>query len=157
MSAINPAASHIVLVITAALLLYVAATDLRDFKIRNDLVIVLAALFFVHAVLSGRWTFLHWNIGFAAVMFALMLYGYAQKLIGGGDLKLMTVGFLWSGVYGAVPFLVILTLFALLHLLAAKRGWVRAQKVDGHTRVAFAPSVAAGLIGIFMGGCLAPL
>ena len=77
----------------AALLFYIAATDLRDFKIRNDLVIALGVLFFVHAGLSGRWTFLHWNIGFAAVMFAVMLYGYAQKLIGGGDLKLMTVGF----------------------------------------------------------------
>jgi prepilin peptidase CpaA len=149
-------ASHIVLVMTSALLFYVAVIDLRDFKIRNELIMVLAALFLVHAALSGRWIALHWNIGFAAAMFAAMLFAYAQNLMGGGDLKLLTVAFLWSGVHCALPFALILTAFALVHMLAAKRGWVRAQQVNGRTKVAFAPAVAAGLIGIFMGGCLAP-
>ena len=118
-------ASHIVLVVTAGLLLYVAANDLREFRIRNELIAVLAALFFVHAGLSGRWVALHWNLGFAALVFAGMLWAYAQNLMGGGDLKLMTVAFLWSGPYCAVPFLVILTVFALLHTLAAKLGRYR--------------------------------
>jgi Flp pilus assembly protein protease CpaA len=48
MSAASPVASHIVLVITAALLLYIAAIDLREFKIRNEVIAVLAVLFFVH-------------------------------------------------------------------------------------------------------------
>src|SRR5262245_42108598 len=149
-------ASHVVLVVTAGLLLYVAANDLREFKVRNELIIILAGLFFIHAGLSGRWVTLHWNVGFAAVMFACMLWAYAQNLMGGGDLKLMTVAFLWSGIHCALPFLVILTVCALLHTLAAKLGWVRAQHVNGRIRVPFAPSVAAGLIGIFMAGCLAP-
>jgi prepilin peptidase CpaA len=156
MNATGPA-SHVVLVVTAGLLLYVAANDLREFKIRNELIAILAALFFIHAGLSGRWVALHWNVVFAAVMFAGMLWAYAKNLMGGGDLKLMTVGFLWSGLHCAVPFMVILTVFALLHTLVAKLGWARAQHVNGRIRVPFAPSVAAGLIGIFMGGCLAPV
>jgi Flp pilus assembly protein protease CpaA len=156
MSAAGPAA-HVVLVVTAGLLLFVAANDLRDFKIPNELIAILAALFFIHAGLSGRWVTLHWNVGFAAGMFAVMLWAYAQNLMGGGDLKLMTVGFLWSGLHCAVPFLVILTVFALLHTLAAKLGWVRAQRAHGRIRIPFAPSVAAALIGIFMVGCLAPV
>ena len=83
--------------------------------------------------------------------------GYAQNLMGGGDLKLMTVAFLWSRLSCAIPFLAILTVFALLHTLAAKFGWVRAQHVNGRIRLPFAPSVAAGLIGVFMAGCLAPV
>src|SRR5215208_185778 len=93
----NPA-SHMILVVTAALLFYIAVNDLREFKIRNDLLLVLTALFFVHAALSGRWVTLHWNILFATVMFVAMLWAYGQKLMGGGDLKLLAVAFLWCGV-----------------------------------------------------------
>ena len=150
-------ASHAVLVLTAALLFYIAVTDLREFRIRNELIIVLATLFFAHAGLSGRWVALHWNIGFAALMFVLMLIAYAQNLMGGGDLKLATVGFLWSGASCALPFVLILAVFAILHTLAAKLGLVRAQQVGGRVKVAFAPSVAAGLIGIYMGGYLNPM
>lgn len=149
-------ASYFILVLTAALLFYMAVTDLREFKIRNDLILVLGGLFFVHAVLSGRWIEMHWNVAFAAVAFALMLFCYAQGLMGGGDLKLMTVALLWSGVRCALPFLIILVIMALLHALAAKLDWVRAQRVNGRIRIAFAPSIAAGLIGIFLLGCLAP-
>jgi prepilin peptidase CpaA len=150
-------AAYLVLVITAAVLFYTAATDLRAYKIPNEIVIALAALFFVHAALSGRWTELHWNLGFAAILSALMLFAYAQRLMGGGDLKLLAVAFLWTGPWCVLPFLVILLLFAAAHALAAKFDWVQCQRTaDGRMKLAFAPSIAAGLIGIFMLGCLAP-
>ncbi len=85
------------LVITAAVLFYVALTDFKQFKIRNELILVLAGLFVVHALLSGRWVSAHWNLAFAAVMFGVMLYFYAQNWMGGGDVKILTVGFLWVG------------------------------------------------------------
>ena len=148
--------SYLVLVVTAGLLFYVAATDLRAYKIPNEMVLVLGALFFVHAALSGRWVDLHWNIGFAVVTFILMAFCYAQGLMGGGDLKLLAVAFLWSGVHCALPFLIFLVIFASLHTLAAKFEWVSAQRVDGRIKVAFAPSIAVGLIGIFVTGCVSP-
>ena len=52
MTAISPNASFFVLAITSALLFYIALTDLREFKIRNEVILVLAGLFFVHALLS---------------------------------------------------------------------------------------------------------
>ena len=149
-----PTLSHVVLVITAATLFYVALTDLKEYKIRNDLVIVLAALFFLHAILSGRWTTLHWNVGFALVMFAVMLYYYSQKLMGGGDLKILTVAFLWVGLSCAMWFALLLLIFAGFHTILAKLRWVDAQEVEGRKRIAFAPSVAAALIGTFLLGCL---
>ena len=77
------------------------------------LILVVAGLFFVHALLSGRWVEMHWNIGLAALAFAFMLYWYSQGLMGGGDLKLMTVALLWSGIRCALPFLIILVIVAL--------------------------------------------
>ena len=154
MTAISANGSFFVLAITSALLFYIALTDLREFKIRNDLILVVAGLFFVHALLSGRWAELHWNLGFAALAFAFMVYWYAQGLMGGGDLKLMTVALLWSGVRCAVPLAVIIAVVALLHALAAKLGYVAAQTVNDRMRIPFAPAIAAGLIGIFILGCV---
>ena len=55
--------------ITAAVLFYVALTDLKHFKILNEVILVLTGLFVVHAILSGRWVSAHWNLAFAALMF----------------------------------------------------------------------------------------
>ena len=150
-------ASYFVLVVTGALLFYIALTDLRHFKIRNDMILVVAGLYFVHALLSGRWVELHWNIGFAVIAFAFMVFWYTQGLMGGGDLKLMTVALLWSGVRCAIPLLIITVIVALVHAGAAKYGYVASQSTtDGRMRIPFAPAIAAGLIGIFMLGCVSP-
>jgi len=150
-------ASQVVLVLTAATLFYVALTDLKHYKIHNEVILVLTALFFLHVVLSGRWTILHWNLGFAALLFLIMLYFYSMKLMGGGDLKLLTVALLWVGPFCALPFALFLLLFAGVHILAVKFKLAKAQLADGRTTLAFAPSIAAALICVFMVGCLQPV
>jgi prepilin peptidase CpaA len=150
-------ASQVVLVLTAATLFYVALTDLKHYKIRNEVILVLTALFFLHVVLSGRWTILHWNLGFAALLFLIMLYFYSMKLMGGGDLKLLTVALLWVGPFCALPFALFLLLFAGVHILAVKFKLAKAQLADGRTTLAFAPSIAGALICVFMVGCLQPV
>ena len=82
-------------------------------------------------------------------MFALMLVAYAQNLMGGGDLKILTFAFLWVGIPYGLPFAVLLFVFRSLHTIAAKLGWVGAQRLEGRTRIAFAPAVAGALIGSF--------
>jgi prepilin peptidase CpaA len=149
--------SHVVLVITAAVLFYVALTDFKQFKIRNELILVLAGLFVVHALLSGRWVSAHWNLAFAVLMFCVMLYFYAQNWMGGGDVKILCVGFLWIGVDCALVFAVLLMIFSMVYVLAAKFDWVKVQQVGAHKRIPFAPSVAAALIVSFMLGCLRPV
>ena len=145
--------AHTVLVITGAVLFYAAWNDLRNYRIPNELIVVLASLFVVHAVLSGRWVEMHWNIAFAFLMFLIMLVFYIRKTMGGGDLKLLTVGFLWAGYACALPFTIFLLVFALIHASVVKMGIVKAIGPDGR-RVPFAPTIAAALIGIFMLGCL---
>jgi Flp pilus assembly protein protease CpaA len=149
--------SYWVLVATAVALFWVAITDLREFKIRNDVVGVLAGLFFLHAILSGRWVEIHWNIGLAILMLAVMLYFYAQKLMGGGDVKLLVVCFLWTGPWCALPFALLMLIIVGLHTAAARLGWVTVQEKDGRKRIPLAPSIAGALIGTIMSGCIRPM
>jgi prepilin peptidase CpaA len=149
--------SYSVLVATAAVLLWVAVNDFRSFKIPNNIILVLVALFCLYVLVSGRWAVLHWHAGFAAVTFLLLLACYAQNWMGGGDVKLLTVAFLWTGTQCALIFLLIMLALVLVHTLLAKLEWVHSQRVHGRIKVAFAPSIAGGLIGVFMSGCLSPM
>jgi prepilin peptidase CpaA len=149
--------SQTVLIATAAVLFYVARNDLRHYKIPNELIIALAVLFFIHAVVSGRWVNAHWNIAFALLMFIVMCFFYSLRLMGGGDVKLLGIAFLWVGIGCALPFALLLLLCASIHAIAARLGWAQVQRADdGRNRIPFAPSVAIALIGVFMLGCLAP-
>src|SRR5262245_14215597 len=147
-------ASQVVLILTGALLLYVALTDLKHYKIRNELILALTGLFFLHAVLSSRWTALPWNLGFAAILLAIMLYPYSMKMMGGGDLKLLTVAILWVGPFCALPFALFLLLFAGIHAFALKVKLVEGNAVGERQSMAFAPSGAGALLGWFLIGCL---
>ena len=149
--------SYALLVIASALLLYAAANDLRHFKIPNELVIVLAALFFAHAWFSGHWVHLHRNLLMAAAVFVFLVFAYNRAVLGGGDVKLLTVAFLWTGFDCALPLAVLLTVFAAIHLGALKLGLVGARDDGQRQRVPYAPVIAAALIGTFMLGCLHPV
>ena len=118
---------------------------------------MLAGLFIVHAFLSGRWVIAHWNLAFAALMFGAMLYFYGQNLMGGGDVKILTVGFLWVGFRCALPFAVLLAIFAGVHVVAAMFGWAQVQQVGDRKRIPLAPSVAGALILCLILGCLQPM
>jgi prepilin peptidase CpaA len=148
--------AHIVLIVTAATLFYVARTDLKEFKIRNELVLCLAGLYVLFAVLSGRWVGIPWNIGFAVFMLTIMLYYYSRGMMGGGDVKLLAVAFLWVGIECALVFAIFLTISIIIHLIVVKFGWAQVQERRGRKRIPFAPSIAAALIISFMSGCLEP-
>jgi prepilin peptidase CpaA len=48
---------------------------------------------------------------FAALMFVVMLAFYSIGWLGGGDVKILTVAFLWTGSSGALPFAILLSFF----------------------------------------------
>src|ERR1700677_4233226 len=96
-----------ILVLTAATLFWVALTDLREFKVRNEFVAILAGLFVAHALASGAWVSMQWNFAFALLMLLGGAYAYSLQQIGGGDLKLLAVAFLWTGPWFAAPFVIL--------------------------------------------------
>jgi len=154
----NPILSQAILLITGAILFYAALTDLKQFKIPNELIVVLVGMFVLYALLSGQGTRILWNLSLAGVIFLTMLFFYSQHWVGGGDVKIITVAFLWVGMRCALMFTILLFVFASVHSLAATFGWAAAQQNEGdrRKRIPFAPSVAAALVGTFMSGCLQP-
>lgn len=144
--------ANAVLVVTATVLFYAAMTDLREFKIRNNLVLALACLYALYVVLAGEpWTQVLWHIGFALVMFVVLLAFYAQNWLGGGDVKILTVCFLWVGITYALPFTILLLIFAVGYVLMAQKfAWVSVLHTKRGRKVPYAPLVAAALIGVFV-------
>jgi prepilin peptidase CpaA len=143
-----------VLAVTAGVLLYIAIVDLKRYTIPNTAIVVLAALFLVYTAVTGRWHILPWNLAIAGIIFAVLLYFYSRSWMGGGDVKMLTVAFLWIGSDCALLFAILLCLFASIHGLTAKLNWLPAQHAanDERARIAFAPSIAAALIGSFLLG-----
>jgi prepilin peptidase CpaA len=148
----NPFLSYAVLALTAAILFYAAFTDLKSFRIPNELVILLALLFFVHAGLVGEWARIPWNIGMAVFVLGCLMVFYSWGHVGGGDVKLLAVAFLWTGIEYAFAFSLLLLVFATLHLGTVKLGLIKAERRDGErgTRIPFAPSISAALIGVLI-------
>jgi prepilin peptidase CpaA len=125
---VYPIISLWILVLTAVTLFWAALTDLMEFKVRNELIVILACLYVVHAFFSGAWIGMQWNLAFALLMLVGGAYVYSLHHIGGGDLKLLTVAFLWTGPWLAPPFIVLLLVFTLIYYAAAKLGLVAAQR-----------------------------
>lgn len=137
-----------------AVLFYVGYTDLRTFKIRNETVLLLFVLYVFLALISRSWLDVLFNVGFAAVMFAVLLWFYANKLIGGGDVKFMTIVCLWIGGHCALLFSAFLLFFIGVHLGAARMGWAQSRSLSGRQAIPYAPSVAGALGAVIVLGCL---
>jgi len=129
-----------------ATLVYVAMEDLSHYTIRNKVVAGLAVLFAVWcAIHADAWLFTT-NALFAAAMFLVLVLLYTLRMMGGGDVKLLTVAFLWLGMTGAMTFAVALCVFSLAYGLAAKGKLVPSRFMNGRTRIPFGPSIAAAWI-----------
>lgn len=151
MTAFPPVWGYFVLVITSGLLFKAALTDLREYKIRNEMILALAGLFILYIALTGRWADLRWGVPFAALMFVILLVFYSLGWLGGGDVKILAVAFLWTGSSGALVFALLLSFFSGVHTLAAKFGWAKSKvTASGRRGIPFGPSVAAALICTFM-------
>jgi prepilin peptidase CpaA len=148
--------SYVVIAIAIALLIHAAVYDLRNFAIRNSLVGFLLLLYLLHIALMSRWSNVPYDIGLAAMTFAIMLVFYALGLLGAGDVKLLTVAFLWVGWHGAMEFALLLVATSIFLLIAALTGLVESRKVGSRHKVAFAPAIAGALACAFLLGLVQP-
>jgi prepilin peptidase CpaA len=139
---------------TVAVLFYVALTDLLTFKIRNELIMLLLILYALFSFVTRSRIEVLTDIILSLVIFAVLLWFYTQGVVGGGDVKLVTVACLWVGTHCALLFAVLLLGLGTLHLLAAKSGWVRTKAIAGRVGIPYAPSVAGALICTIALGCL---
>ena len=144
------ASAYLFQIAASVLLLRAAWTDLREYKIGNRLVLALGGLFVACALIAGKWSDLRWDLVFAAIMFLAFLVVYALGWMGGGDVKLLAVAFLWVGLSGAQTFSILLAISSGAHAIAARLGWVKSQLTDaGRRRIPYGPAIACAVIGTF--------
>jgi len=117
-----------------AVLFYVGFTDFQTFKIQNNVVLLFAILYALFAIVARTPSEILSNLVLAAIMFAILLWLYSSGVIGGGDVKFMTVACLWVGLHCALLFSIILFLLIGLHVLAAWTGWATTKPMAGAPR-----------------------
>jgi prepilin peptidase CpaA len=144
-----------IIAVASCVLFYVAFADLQNYKIKNEMVLLLAALYLAYVIASGTWNDVPSHLGVALLIFVVLLVCYSYRMLGGGDVKLLTVAFLWVGRDCALPFAVVMLTITGVHAGLIYFGLVSGQKtINGRTRVAYAPAIAGALIIVFASGCL---
>lgn len=123
----------------------IAWNDFNGWRISNKANLAFAATYFVFAAaLSAPWTIAA-HVAFAAIMLLIMLFPFARGWLGGGDVKFLTVAFLWTGLDCALLYSIALLPPMLAYLALARLGYARSKRDGGLHRVPFGPIGAVAL------------
>lgn len=102
----------------AALAIGAALSDWVRYVIPNQIPIAVSGLFVLHAAVvllrGGAPMPLVWAVACGVAMFAAGAFLFAQKVLGGGDVKLMAACALWAGPSYIVEFILVTTLYGAL-------------------------------------------
>jgi prepilin peptidase CpaA len=145
----------LIVLIFAGLCVAAAAIDLRRFIIPDSIVVGLLGLWPIWIAVSG-----HGQVGFillgAVAMFAAGVVLFAFGVMGGGDVKLMTVLALWAEPAGlpaflfytslAGGFLSIYWLLPLRRLVAPVIGWT--EGLRDNKQIPYGVAIAVGGLAI---------
>jgi prepilin peptidase CpaA len=96
--------------IYAITLCHALLSDIRHLKIPNHVSLIIIIVFVAHNYLLDDQAKLTRNLGVALFGLLLMLGFYAAKVMGAGDVKLISALLLWAGVRDAPAFLTIMAL-----------------------------------------------
>jgi prepilin peptidase CpaA len=102
--------SYAVLSVYAGILIWAAISDALRLRIPNNVPLALLALYPLYLVSSGDAMQGLPSLGVAAIVFALGFVFFARGWMGGGDVKLLSVGALWAGPHLIGDFLVMASL-----------------------------------------------
>jgi prepilin peptidase CpaA len=140
-----------------ALLVFAAGYDIWKFQIPNWLVLICAALFLVMAIAVPEPVNWLSHLAASALMLALSLAIFPLRIMGGGDLKLISALCFWTGLTGMLALLVaiaiaggVLSLVLIISRWIAKRlsdtqeNLPRVFRTDGP--VPYGVAIAAGTI-----------
>lgn len=96
----------------AIALLYAAFTDMRSRTISNRLNLAIAAGAPVFWLASGLslWPEVVWQLGIAALAFAILAGLFALRMMGGGDVKLLTALALWIEPFAFMQLLLVMAI-----------------------------------------------
>lgn len=133
------------LIALAIALLYAAFTDLRSRTISNRLNLAIAAgapLFWWASGLS-LWPDVAWQLGIAALAFAILAGLFALRMMGGGDVKLLTALALWVEPYAFLQLLLVMAVAG--GVLTVVMGGIHVMRREkGRLAVPYGVAIAVG-------------
>ncbi len=107
----------VVWLLFVALMIAAAVIDLISYRIPNELVLALFVLFLIVAAIN--WSEVAWvsHIGATILVFGAGLFLYAIRQMGAGDVKLLAVVALWSGVFALPSLMIFVSICGLIGML----------------------------------------
>lgn len=141
--AVGGAPEWAVLIVLTGTLAYVAIEDWRHYRIANGVVLGLAVLFLAWCLVRADLSLLLWHGVFAAAIGAVLIGLYAANMLGGGDVKLLAVAFLWIGAAGATLFSLLLSVFAAVYVLGARLRIFPSRQIGPRRQIPFGPAICA--------------
>jgi prepilin peptidase CpaA len=124
-----------------ATLLYIIIDDLRNYRIKNYSLIFLIILFLADTLIQGSYIDAGIQFLIALTFFVILLFPYARGLLGGGDVKLLAVAFLWLGGPQRMMFAIFFFFSTLLYVVAAKCR-LAPSRGSAAVYIPFGPSIA---------------
>ena len=148
---------YLINIAVVLILFWMAFTDFTEYKIKNNVLLLLLVLFVLQFAASGRWHDIYINGIFGFIVAAGLFYAYFQQQMGGGDFKLLAISFLWTGPRYAIPFVILMILFIGIHYALAKLKWVEAKSSPFGLKIPLAPAVASALICVLVAMSVLPV
>ena len=93
-----------------AIMLIAAAQDLSDYTIPNSLIITMVAAYPFYVLSTPLDVAWEWSLVISALFFLIGLGLFSAGIMGGGDVKLITVTALWVGSDGLLDFVIVMSL-----------------------------------------------
>jgi prepilin peptidase CpaA len=137
------------------LLVWIAVHDIRHYRISNVSVALLAAFFLLHVAVNGRGDLLPSHFLLAGFLLAVMILPFQFGWMGGGDVKVLAVAFLWTGLHCALFFALVLFAATTIHAVLAWCGALTSRESGARRKIPFGPAAALAL-GVTMLVCIAP-
>ena len=132
--------------LVVVVLFFIVVDDLKNYRIRNTTLLFLAGLFVVWCLINANLLLLISHVAVAAVFFVALAVMYRFNMMGGGDVKLLTLAFLWLGLEHGFLFSVLLCVASLIYTVIARLNWLPSRKRDNRTSMPWGPSIAVAWI-----------
>jgi prepilin peptidase CpaA len=137
-------------------LLWLAVVDVRNRRLPTRVVLAIGALFFINTLvvhMSIRDVLAHLFLAFGVLIICAALF--AAKMLGGGDAKLASIIFLWTGPALWLPTLTLISVIGTLVSLVSLATRHMDQDVDQHSLPMRALAMFSGARGVPYGVALA--
>ena len=149
-----------ILLVAALLVLAVAVIDVRTFKIPNKINLGLlgVGIFYALTVADFPWVL---HIGCGVLMFLVGAVLFQFRMLGGGDVKFLSVVAFWAGLQYMMGFAVVTALMGgIISAIYLLKGWLKSRRLKAadpatdynflHESVPYGVAIAAGAVYVFL-------